>query len=155
MIKVSEKLPTLKECSDFVTDPSCGAISSFVGITHNNFQGKMIVAKLRYEGYVPMAEKELRTLCDEATTEYSLIAKIAAVHILGDCPVGQASVILAASITHRQDAMRCVEYLINELKARIPIWKQEECEGDEGGVWKENILWHKGKKRRVMIKEGG
>jgi molybdopterin synthase catalytic subunit len=155
MIKVSEKLPTLKECSDFVTDPSCGAISSFVGITHNNFQGKMIVAKLRYEGYVPMAEKELRTLCDEATTEYSSIAKIAAVHILGDCPVGQASVILAASSPHRRDAMHCVEYLIDELKARIPIWKREMYEGDEDGVWKENIEWHEGKKRRVMIKEGG
>jgi molybdopterin synthase catalytic subunit len=154
MIKVSEKLPTLEECSDFVTDPSCGAISSFVGITRNNFQGK-IVAKLRYEGYVPMAEKELRTLCDEATTKYSSIAKIAAVHILGDYPVGQASVILAASSPLRRDAMHCVEYLIDELKARIPIWKREVYEGDEGGVWKENIEWHEGKKRRVMIKEGG
>jgi molybdopterin synthase catalytic subunit len=154
MIKVSEKLPTLEECSDFVSDPSCGAISSFVGITRNNFHGK-IVAKLSYEGYVPMAEKELRMLCDEATTKYSSIAKIAAVHILGDCPVGQASVILAASSPHRRDAMHCVEYLIDELKARIPIWKREVYEGDEDGVWKENIEWHEGKKRRVMIKEGG
>jgi molybdopterin synthase catalytic subunit len=153
MITVSEKLPTLEECNEFVNDPSCGAISSFVGITRNNFQGK-IVAKLSYEGYVPMAEKELQKLCDDATAKYSSIAKIAAVHILGDCPVGQASVILVASSPHRRDAMHCVEYLIDELKARIPIWKREVYEGDEDSVWKENIEWHDGKKRRVMIKEG-
>ena len=154
MIKISEKLPSLEECNGFVSDPSCGAISSFVGITRNNFQGK-IVAKLSYEGYVPMAKKEIRKLCDDATAKYPSVAKIAAVHVLGDCPVGQASVILVASSPHRRDAMHCVEYLIDELKVRIPIWKREVYEGDEDSVWKENIEWHEGKKRRVMIKEGG
>lgn len=154
MIKVSEKLPSLEECHEFVSDPSCGAISSFVGITRNNFQGK-IVAKLSYEGYVPMAKKELRKLCDDATAKYPSISKIAAVHVLGDCPVGQTSVILVASSPHRRDAMHCVEYLIDELKVRVPIWKREVYEGDDDSVWKENIEWHEGKKRRVMIKEGG
>lgn len=152
MIQVSEKLPSLQECCDFCNDASCGAMSSFVGITRNNFQGK-IVTKLSYEGYVPMAEKELLKLCQDACQKYPSIAKIAAVHILGDCPVGQASVILAASSPHRMDAMHCVEYLINELKARIPIWKREVYQGDEESVWKENIEWHEGKKKRVMVKE--
>ncbi len=59
LIKVSESIPTLEECVSFVTDPSCGAVSTFTGITRDNFQGKT-VTKLSYEGYVPMAEKELR-----------------------------------------------------------------------------------------------
>lgn len=100
-----------------------------------------------------MAEKELLKLCNDATTKYPSIAKIAAVHILGDCPVGHASVILVASSPHRRDAMHCVEYLIDELKARIPIWKREVYEGDEGSVWKENIEWKEGKTERVMVKE--
>ena len=124
MIQVTENLPSLQECNDFCNDASCGAISSFVGITRDNFQGKT-VTKLSYEGYVPMAEKELLKLCQDATIKYPSIAKIAAVHILGDCPVGRASVILVASSPHRRDAMHCVEYLIDELKARIPIWKRE------------------------------
>ena len=73
-----------------------------------------------------MAEKELRRVCDEACGKFSAIHKIAAVHILGDCPVGQASVILACSSPHRRDAINCVEYLIDELKARVPIWKISE-----------------------------
>lgn len=147
LIKVSEDIPSLDECSKFVSDPACGAISTFVGITRDNFGGKT-VTMLSYEGYVPMAEKELRKLCDDATEKYE-IAKIAAVHILGDCPVGEASVILACSSPHRRDALHCVEYLIDELKARVPIWKREVYEGDDS-VWKENIEWKDGKKQRVM-----
>mmetsp|Transcript_16791 Transcript_16791/g.22983 ORF Transcript_16791/g.22983 Transcript_16791/m.22983 type:complete len:172 (-) Transcript_16791:301-816(-) len=152
LIKVSESPPSLEECSTFVSHPSCGAISTFCGITRDNFQNKT-VTKLSYEGYVPMAEKELRKVCDEVCEKYPSIVRIAAVHILGDCPVGKASVILAASSPHRKDSMHCVEVLIDELKARVPIWKREVYEGDEGSVWKENVEWHDGKKKRVMVKE--
>lgn len=58
LIKVSESIPSLEDCVDFVTESSCGAVSTFSGITRNNFSGKT-VTKLSYEGYVPMAEKEL------------------------------------------------------------------------------------------------
>ena len=153
LIQVSDNLPTLQDCSDFVSESSCGAISTFVGITRDNFQNKRVV-KLSYEGYVPMAEKELLKLCTEASQRYD-VKKIAAVHILGDCPVGEASVILACSSPHRKDALHCVEFLINELKARVPIWKREVYEGDEDSVWKENIEWKEGKKQRVMVKENG
>ena len=151
MVVVSEQLPTLDECYQFVAaDPACGAVATFCGITRNNFQGK-IVTKLSYEGYQPMAVKELRKLCQEATEKYSGIQRIAAVHILGECPVGQASVILACSSPHRRESLQCCEFLIDELKARIPIWKLEIYEGDNGCVWKENVEWHEGQRRRVMV----
>ncbi len=149
LVQVSESIPSLEECHAFVSDPSCGAISTFTGITRDNFQQKKVL-KLSYEGYVPMAEKEIKKLCVEANQKYSSIAKIAAVHILGDCPVEAASVILCASSPHRRDAMHCVEYLIDELKARVPIWKREVYE--DGSVWKENVEWFEGKQRRVMVK---
>ena len=61
--------------------------------------------------------------------------------------------ILAASSPHRRDAINCSEYLIDELKARIPVWKLEVYEGDEDSVWKENIEWREGKRKRVMRKQ--
>ena len=100
-----------------------------------------------------MAEKELRKLCDEAVTKYPSVQKLATVHVLGDCPVGQASVIVAAASPHRRDAIHCVEFLIDELKARVPIWKLEVYEGDDSSVWKENVEWHEGQKRRVMVQQ--
>jgi len=152
LITVSEDLPTLEECSSFVNMGGCGAISTFAGITRDNFQGKQ-VNHLSYEGYVPMAEKELRKLCEEAVVKFSTIGRIAAVHILGDCPVGSASVILCASSPHRKEAMHCVEFLIDELKAKVPIWKREVYEGDGGAIWKENIEWKEGKPKRVMVRQ--
>jgi len=152
LIRVAEQIPSLSECYAFVSDDSCGAVSTFVGITRNNFNGKT-VKKLSYEGYVPMAEKELRKLCDEAIAKYPVVQKLATVHVLGDCPVGQASVIVAASSPHRRDSIHCVEYLINELKARVPIWKLEVYEGDDSSVWKENMEWQEGQQRRVMVQQ--
>lgn len=151
-IESSEDIPSVDFCTQFVSDPSCGAISTFVGITRDNFQGKKVV-KLFYEGYVPMAEKELKKLCIEANCKFPSIKKIAALHIVGDCPVEKASVILAASSPHRRDAMECVMFLIDELKSRIPIWKREVYQDGDGiSVWKENIEWHQGRQSRLMSK---
>ena len=99
-----------------------------------------------------MAERELKKLCLEPTQKFSSLARIAIVHILGDCPVGAASVMIFASSPHRKEAMESVQFLIDELKARIPIWKCEVYEGDEASVWKENIEWYKGKQTRIMVK---
>mmetsp|Transcript_10863 Transcript_10863/g.16704 ORF Transcript_10863/g.16704 Transcript_10863/m.16704 type:complete len:163 (-) Transcript_10863:2142-2630(-) len=150
-VKVSEELPSLQECHDFCADPSCGAISSFVGTTRNTFQSKKVL-RLWYEAYTPMAEKEMRKLCSEAASKYGL-KRVAAVHKVGDCPVGQASVVLVCSSPHRNASLEACSYLINELKARVPIWKREVYEGDADAVWKENIEWNEGKAKRVMVKE--
>jgi len=55
---LSEKLDLSYACS-VVADPSCGAISTFAGVTKNHFNGKKVL-KLEYEAYAPMAEKELK-----------------------------------------------------------------------------------------------
>ena len=142
MIEISNALPSLQQCYDFVAaDPSCGAVSTFIGITRNSFQLKEVLS-LSYEAYVPMAMKELLKLCTECKQiSYQSIRRIAAVHIIGDCPVGHASVILACSSPHRLDAIQCCEYLINQLKARIPIWKKEIYVNEPNAIWKENIEW--------------
>ena len=150
LIRVSGTIPSVQECHAFCAqDTSCGAVANFVGITRDHFQNKKVV-KLSYEGYVPMAIKELRQLCHDTAAQFD-VQRIAAVHILGDCPVGQPSVILAASSPHRKAAIQAIEFLIDELKARIPIWKLEVYENDES-VWKENIEWYEGKQQRVMTK---
>jgi molybdopterin synthase catalytic subunit len=168
LLVVSETLPSLDECYRFVTTDtnssspaSCGAVATFVGITRDNFAGRRVV-RLSYEGYVSMAMKEMKRLCIDAVTvphHYPSVRKIALVHILGDCPVGYPSVIIACAAPHRREALHCCEYLIDELKARIPIWKLEVYAADDDGddqdtsVWKENVEWSPtgGESRRVML----
>jgi molybdopterin synthase catalytic subunit len=153
LIQVSNTLPSLESIQHFLSSssPGCGAVSLFVGITRNNFEGK-IVSKLVYEGYIPMAIRELRTLCYDARVKYPSVERLVAVHILGQCPVGEASVIVGCNSPHRRESMHCTEYLIDELKARVPIWKLEVYEGDERSVWKENVEWRNGRRWRGMVK---
>mmetsp|Transcript_27534 Transcript_27534/g.31406 ORF Transcript_27534/g.31406 Transcript_27534/m.31406 type:complete len:101 (+) Transcript_27534:1-303(+) len=99
-----------------------------------------------------MAEKEIRKLCMEAMEKYD-IRRIVAVHRIGDCPVEKASVVIVCSSPHRAGSLEGCSYLINELKAKVPIWKRETYEEDNGAVWKENIEWKDGKPKRVMVKE--
>ena len=152
LIQVSDKLPSHHEIQQFLTASNCGAISTFTGITRDNFAGKTVTA-LSYEGYTPMAIKELTNLCRDAHEKYPNVARMVAVHILGDCPVGDASVVVGSSSPHRREAIACTEYLIDELKGRVPIWKKEIYEGDEQSVWKENVEWKDGRRRRVMVRE--
>lgn len=64
-----------------------------------------------------MAIKELDKLCREAKTKFG-VEKIVAVHLLGDCPVGDVSVIVGSCGAHRRETIRCTEFMIDELKAR-------------------------------------
>jgi molybdopterin synthase catalytic subunit len=148
-VDVLEDLPSVQECYEFgAADPSCGAVASFVGITRNTFHSKTVVS-LSYEAYNSMARKELRHLCQEVRLKWPDVQRIVAVHKVGLCPVGQASVILVCASPHRGDSLQAVQYLIDELKARVPIWKLERYV-DSTEVWKENMEWHKGKAQRVM-----
>ena len=155
MIDVSETLPSITTIQQFLSSsPTSGAISTFTGITRNNFNGKT-VTHLSYEGYIPMAIKELTSICNDAKSKYKTVDKLVAVHIIGDCPVGAASVIVGCCSPHRREAIQCTEYLIDELKGRVPIWKKESYAGadEDNAVWKENVEWHDGRRRRVMVKE--
>ena len=64
------------------------------------------------------------------------LTKLAVAHRTGTVRVGESSVVIAASSAHRADALEATRWMIDELKATVPIWKKEFFEGGE--VWKEN-----------------
>jgi molybdopterin synthase catalytic subunit len=133
-VEITNDLLEVNKHTDFVNDPSAGAIATFMGVTRNNFNGKK-VERLEYEAYEPMAQKILDGLCREALDRWS-VKKISIAHRTGRVEVGEASVIIAVSSAHRAEALQAVHWLIDELKGRAPIWKKEYYEGGE--VWKEN-----------------
>ncbi|RCV05522.1 hypothetical protein SETIT_1G091100v2 [Setaria italica] len=119
---------------DHVRDLSAGAIATFEGTTRDHFAGRHVV-ELRYEAYAAMARRRLAGILREARSRHAL-RRLAVAHRLGPVPAGEASVFVAASATHRADAMEACRYVIDELKASVPIWKKEVY--DDGEVWKEN-----------------
>ncbi|XP_044946421.1 molybdopterin synthase catalytic subunit-like [Hordeum vulgare subsp. vulgare] len=119
---------------DHVRDLSAGAIATFEGTTRDHFDGRRVV-ELRYEAYGSMARRRLEAILREARAAHAL-CRLAVAHRLGTVPAGEASVFVAASAVHRADAMDACRYVIDEIKASVPIWKKEVY--DDGEVWKEN-----------------
>ncbi|PHU14436.1 Molybdopterin synthase catalytic subunit [Capsicum chinense] len=118
----------------YVSSPKCGAIATFAGTTRDSFDGKEVL-ELRYEAYIPMAIRCLKSLCTSARTSWD-IHSIAVAHRLGTVPVGETSVFVAISSVHRADSLDACKFMIDELKASVPIWKKEVY--TNGEVWKEN-----------------
>lgn len=79
---------------------------------------------LNYEAYAEMAKAEMRRLQETAQRRWP-VRKSALVHRLGRVDPTQPSVAVAVSCPHRSEAFEAAQWLIDELKHRVPIWKQE------------------------------
>lgn len=114
-----------------VGSPDAGANLLFTGTTRRT-TGPVTTDWLDYEAYEPLARAELKRLRDEAITRFGLRG-CGIVHRLGRVAVGETSVAVAVSAAHRREALAAVDWLLNELKRQVPIWKRES--GPAGGEW--------------------
>ncbi len=101
--------------------PQCGALAEFYGIVRGEEAGEPIRA-LCYEAYEPMARQMLKALAQELATKHGC-HKVYVVHRLGEVPVGEAAIYLAALSPHRKAAFALLSDFMDRLKADIPIWK--------------------------------
>jgi molybdopterin synthase catalytic subunit len=115
-----------------VGDPAAGGTALFVGTTRNENEGR-VVERLEYEAYETMAVDEMRRIGDDIARRWGVVA-VAMVHRVGVVPVGVASVAVAVSAAHREEAFAACRYGIDTLKATVPIWKKEYYEGGEHWV---------------------
>jgi molybdopterin synthase catalytic subunit len=104
----------------------------FVG-TAREFTGDRRTASLEYECYHEMAEKKMAELDTEARVRWPLIG-CSIVHRVGHLELGEASVAIAVSSPHRQEAFEAGRWLIDTLKQVVPIWKKENW-ADGTGQW--------------------
>lgn len=114
-----------------VSRPGAGAIAIFVGVVRDQFQDTPSAA-VRYHAYGAMAEKTLAQILAEAMAGAPEL-RIAARHRVGELPVGEASLAVAVSAPHRQEAFATCRKVVEAIKSRLPIWKQELR--SDGAVW--------------------
>ncbi len=125
-VRVTDEPLTLDPLIERVRDPRAGAIVSFLGVTRE-------VTELEYEAYVEMAEKEIAAIVERAIGRHGLCAA-AAEHRVGTVPLSEPSVAVVASAPHRDAAFAGAREMIDEIKARAPIWKKEEGEWVQGAT---------------------
>lgn len=126
-----------------LADPGCGAVASFVGRVRKEHLGREVL-HLDYEAFEPVALKELNALASEARRRWDLGPLVLA-HRLGHLRIGDVAVVVAVASGHRGEAFDACRFLIEGIKATVPVWKHEfYADGSEAWVgapgWKEKTL---------------
>ena len=120
-----------RDAEQIVAGSATGATITFTGTVRDNARGRAVRA-LDYEAYAPAAEKMMATIGDEIRERWG-IDRIAIIHRMGLLTVGEASVVIAISSAHRDEAFDACRYAIERLKEIVPIWKKEFYE--DGAIW--------------------
>lgn len=105
-----------------VAERRAGAVVSFQGVVRDHDHGRS-VTKLEYEGH-PSAEAVLREVAVEIAADPDVYA-VAVSHRVGPLEIGDAALVAAVSTAHRAAAFVACARLVDEVKARLPIWKHQ------------------------------
>ena len=108
-----------------------GAVCTFEGVVRNNSRGRATLF-LDYEAYEAMALQQMRELARQAQAEFG-VHGVVVVHRLGRLQVGECSVFIGVASPHRAEAFAACRWLIDTLKATVPIWKKEHFA--DGAEW--------------------
>jgi molybdopterin synthase catalytic subunit len=100
-----------------------GALVVFEGIVRELNKGRGVI-QLDYEGDEAVAKNEFAKIVDEARAKFSIL-QVHGVHRVGNLKPGDLAVWLGVTAEHRGAAFDACEFLIDELKKRLPIWKKE------------------------------
>jgi molybdopterin synthase catalytic subunit len=122
-------------------DPACGAYASFEGWVRDHNDGRRVL-QLEYEAYAALAVTEGTRIVEEACARFAL-ARVACVHRVGVLAIGDMAVWVGVGAAHRAAAFAACRYVIDEVKARVPIWKKEHyTDGTSGWVACEACATH-------------
>jgi MoaE-MoaD fusion protein len=112
--------------------PGWGGQASFTGSTRTPNKG-LAITRLEYEAYPELAQNVMRDLALEARAQWELGAIVLA-HRTGIVLPAEISIFVGASSAHRTDCLQAVPWLVDEAKARLPVWKLEVAENGERWV---------------------
>lgn len=136
MIEVVETPLSVEAASRAVAEElgeAMGALATFVGTVRNHSQGHQI-QHLEYSAYKPMAEAEMYRIAAEVRERWNVPCAI--VHRVGLLQIGEASIVVAVAASHRKEAFAACWWAVDEVKARVPIWKREVA--TDGSWWVED-----------------
>lgn len=121
---ISEEELSIEEAIRFVKSENHGAMDLFIGTVRNHNLGRQVVS-INYDVFEPLAINIFNDICKLAKEKFTGSMKIYLSHFKGNLPVGGLSIIIAVSSPHREESFSACRYIIEEVKVRAPIWKQE------------------------------
>jgi molybdopterin synthase catalytic subunit len=131
LIAVRESELSVDEVRAAVAGPGAGGIVLFAGAVRDTDHDRGVTG-LSYTAH-PSAEAELRRVAETVAQKFPVLG-IAAVHRVGDLAIGDLAVVVAVACPHRAEAFDACRFLIDELKASVPIWKHQRF-ADGASEW--------------------
>ncbi|GAA4912580.1 molybdopterin synthase catalytic subunit [Stackebrandtia albiflava] len=120
--EVTDRPLSVVDHESMVSSRSSGAVVSFSGVVRDHDHGRR-VDRLGYEAH-PGAAEVLRTVAAEVA-ETPGVAAIAVSHRIGDLAIGDAALVAAVAGPHRAAVFEACARLVDEVKARLPVWKHQ------------------------------
>ena len=122
LVEIRDDQLSLADHEAAVAGPRAGAVVSFQGVVRDHDQGRGVIL-LEYEGH-PSAADVLREVAAEIAADPDVYA-VAVSHRVGLLKIGDVALVAAVSTTHRAAAFAACARLVDEAKARLPIWKRQ------------------------------
>lgn len=123
MARIQKGRIDVNELIESTRNPDSGAIVTFQG-TVRRFSGDTEVSALHYEAYEDMALKQMNAIMSESKEKFRA-SDINIVHRIGDMGLAEDTVVICVSSAHRADAFAACKHIIDEIKEKVPIWKQD------------------------------
>jgi molybdopterin synthase catalytic subunit len=120
--RITETPLSVDRLLQLVQDPTVGGIALFVGVVRDHDSGAAVVS-LDYSQH-PTAEATLLRCAEAAAAAYDVVA-VAVEHRVGHLEVGDLAVVVAVGAVHRGSALAACAALIDQVKAEVPIWKEQ------------------------------
>ena len=123
LAQVTEQPLSVESHAELVDDPAAGAVVTFGGVVRDHDGGKSVL-KLFYEGHPTAGDLLARVVADVAGRRAGVRA-VAVSHRLGALEIGDVALACAVSADHRGEAFAACAELVDEVKARLPVWKHQ------------------------------
>ncbi|MDQ3406347.1 MAG: molybdenum cofactor biosynthesis protein MoaE [Actinomycetota bacterium] len=120
---ISDSPITVDEHADLVADAAAGAVVTFAGVVRDHDHGRSVTS-LNYEGH-PSAADVIAEVAAAVAARHAGVRTLAVSHRIGPLAIGDVALACAVSSEHRREAFVACAELVDEVKARLPIWKHQ------------------------------
>ena len=134
MIKITENEFDLEEEFIKIKDNGNGGYSFFLGTVREDIKNeKNKIQSINLECYESLAMKQLSDIRAQAIKNWDLNDCLI-IHRIGKLSLGEKIVLIITASAHRENAIRACEFIIDNLKVNVAIWKFNVSNGEEKSV---------------------
>ena len=122
-------------------DSDCGSVLTFIGMIRKDINpkdGETHIEKIEYSVYEEMADKEIHRIIESATKKFKVVDVIVK-HRIGIVKIGEVAFFVAVFSPHRKEGIHAIDFIIDEVKTKVPIWKKETY-SDGKEYWQDGFI---------------